>query len=303
MQMRIVFLQFLRLVSLMRLGVLFALLWMPAAVAFLAAEGIPPIRETVFGILTAVAAVGSVHTLNDFFDRDIDRLNRRTRRRPLAARRVAPHTVLIFSCVLGVLSLGFASLLNRVCLGLLAIGLTASVLYSAMLKRMLWGFLVPALATVPFVLGAWASYRPSEVLHPIPWLVAFIGVCFELQPYWCHTILDVEGDRKGRAKTIPNTYGTRFTGTVMLALYIVSLAALIMLWSIAGLSTFYLMGVLFAGGLVLLAYVDFVVRHVPGKARWLFVFSMGYITMISMCIVAEKTMVSLLRFVQHVQEL
>ena len=202
----IMFLHMLRLISIVRPGIVLALLWTPAAVAFLAAGGIPPIRRTIFGVLTAVAAIGSAHTLNDFFDRDIDRLNRRTRRRPLAAGTIAPRTVLIFSCVLGILGLGFASLLNRVCLSLLILGLAASVLYSAVLKRTLWGFLVPALATVLFVLGAWAAYRPSEILHPIPLLVAFTGFCFELQPYWCHTILDVEGDRKGRARTIPNTY-------------------------------------------------------------------------------------------------
>jgi len=298
-----VFLQALRLISIVRLGVLFALLWIPAAVAFLAVGGIPPIRRTIFGVLTVVTAVGSAHTLNDVFDRNIDRLNRRTRGRPLAAGTLSPRTVLIFSCVLGVLSMFFASFLNRVCLGLLISGLAASVLYSALLKRTLWGFLLPALATVPFVLGAWAVYRPSEILHPVPLLIAFIGLCFELQPYWCHTILDIEGDRKGDAKTIPNTYGTRFTGKVMLALYVASFAALIMLWSVAGLSTFYLLVVLFIGSLVLLAYVDFVVRHAPRKARWLFVFSMGYLTIISMCIVGEKTVLSMLRFLRHVQEL
>jgi len=54
---------------------------------------------------------------------------------------------------------------------------------------------------------------------------------------------------------------------------------------------------------VLVAYVDFVVRHAPKKARWLFVFAMGYITIVSMWIVGEKTLFSLLRFLQRVQEL
>ena len=89
----------------------------------------------------------------------------------------------------------------------------------------------------------------------------------------------------------------------MLALYVVSVADLIVLWSVAGLSTIYLAMVLLIGVLVLAAYVDFVVRHVPKKARWLFVFAMGYVTIVSIWIVGEKTLFSLLRFLQRVQEL
>src|SRR6185437_10381068 len=73
-------------------------------VMFLAAHGVPSLwlvlAVTVGGYLSA----GSANALNCWVDRDIDAEMRRTRRRPVPAASVSPHSALVFGLVLGVVS-------------------------------------------------------------------------------------------------------------------------------------------------------------------------------------------------------
>jgi protoheme IX farnesyltransferase len=62
----------------------------------------PVVAATLLGTALAVAAAG---VLNCWMERDTDRLMARTRRRPLAAGRVAPRVGLGFGLALGALSL------------------------------------------------------------------------------------------------------------------------------------------------------------------------------------------------------
>ena len=70
-----------------------------ASAMFLAARGVPPGFKVLYTLLGGGLAAGAANALNCYFDRDIDVIMPRTRRRPLASNRLKPHHALIFAVV------------------------------------------------------------------------------------------------------------------------------------------------------------------------------------------------------------
>jgi protoheme IX farnesyltransferase len=67
----------------------------------LAAGGVPSIWLIAATLIGGSLAAGSANTINCYVDRDIDKVMRRTRRRPLARAQVTPTEALRFGIVLG----------------------------------------------------------------------------------------------------------------------------------------------------------------------------------------------------------
>jgi protoheme IX farnesyltransferase len=67
----------------------------------LAADGVPSIWLIVATLIGGTLAAGSANTINCYVDRDIDKVMKRTRRRPLVRAQVTPTEALRFGIVLG----------------------------------------------------------------------------------------------------------------------------------------------------------------------------------------------------------
>src|SRR5207247_8300043 len=80
------------------------------------------VAATLFG---GTLAAGGANAMNQFFDRDIDELMRRTRSRPLPAHRIPPENALGFGYLLGVISFFWLATMVNV--------LSASLAMSALL--------------------------------------------------------------------------------------------------------------------------------------------------------------------------
>jgi 4-hydroxybenzoate polyprenyltransferase len=276
--------------------IILSVLFTPAATAFLAVDGIPPPLPTFFAAVVIVTATAAAHAFNDYRDRDIDALNVRTRSRPLVRKVLSPGAVLFFSLFLMAVSLLFSLLINAVCFLITLVGEFLIVVYSLKLKRTRTGFLLPALAAFILPPGAWAVYRPGHLFSLVPVIVGITGFCFELEPYWCQSILDIEGDRKRHAMTIPACYGVRFTAKVMLLMYSISFGLLVLLFFIAGLWYLYLSVTIILGTILLWYHVDFLKRFTPFRAKRLFILSMGYLIIVCSTIIVERFALSLYRF-------
>src|SRR5690625_2215850 len=76
----------------------------------LAQQGFPPIWLVIATLIGGTLAAGSANALNCYFDRDIDVVMHRTKRRPLVTGEVTPRAAMVFGLILGVISvlwLGF----------------------------------------------------------------------------------------------------------------------------------------------------------------------------------------------------
>lgn len=267
--------------------IVLSILFTPAATAFLAAQGFPPLYGSCLGILVMIFAVASAHTFNDYCDRDIDALNPRTRNRAIIIKWVSPGAALVFALFCLGASLGFAFLINTTCLILMAVGGAMNLLYSLYLKRTRLGFLPPAIAAFLLPMGAWCAFRPSEILHPVPLINATLGFCFELVPYWCQTIMDVDADRDRGVYTIPVYYGYRLTAWAMFVMFLLSLFLLLGLFMVTRLGSVYCLTVIVFGIPLLVGYWKFLRHRTIGHLPLLFALSMAYIVLLSVVMMGE----------------
>lgn len=270
------------LLVIVRPHIILSILFTPAAVAFLANQGIPPLDKTILGILVTITAIAGAHTFNDFCDRDIDPLNPRTKNRPLSTKIITTNFALIYSVLLLATSIIFAYKINFICLVLILFGIILIISYSLKLKRTKIGFILPALGAALLPFGAWATYKPESTFSQIPLLIAILGFFIEIPPYFCHTILDIKGDKDRKAYTLPVSWGIKPTSKLMLFMYFLSLLIITYLWKLANLGTLYLLVTSILGFILLRYYIDFMKFSVITKAHKLFNLTMGYIVIWSL---------------------
>jgi protoheme IX farnesyltransferase len=151
----------------------------------LAAQGMPPASLVAATLIGGTLAAGSANALNCWYDRDIDVVMRRTRRRPLARAAVRPRNALVFGLVLGVLATVELALTTNALAAALAVAAIVFyvVVYTMWLKRrtsqnIVWG---GAAGCMPVLIG-WAAVTGSLSWAP----VVLFAVIFLWTPphYW-----------------------------------------------------------------------------------------------------------------------
>jgi protoheme IX farnesyltransferase len=183
---------------------------------YLAPGHLSPVLAGVAVLCIAVAA-GAAGAINMWYDRDIDALMERTRRRPLPAGRMAPGDALGFGCVLGagsVLVMGLA--VNGAAAALLALTIAFYVfVYTAWLKRRTPQNIVigGAAGAFPPLVG-WAAVTGDVGL---PALALFALIFFWTPPHFWALSLYRTGDyAKAGVPMLPVVAGAQETKRQML---------------------------------------------------------------------------------------
>ncbi|OGL00885.1 MAG: protoheme IX farnesyltransferase [Candidatus Rokubacteria bacterium RIFCSPLOWO2_02_FULL_73_56] len=146
----------------------------------------PSPGELALLFVTVVAAASGAGALNHYLDRDLDRLMRRTRHRPLASGRIAhPWHVVALGVALIVMAVAVAlwALHPLVALHVFLGAFTYVVVYTVWLKRRTWlNVVIGGLAGSFAVLGGGSLARPELCLPP----VIFATVLFFWSPthFW-----------------------------------------------------------------------------------------------------------------------
>lgn len=108
---------------------IFLLLWPTLWALWLAADGLPSLRLLAIFVVGTVLMRSAGCIINDFADRDFDPYVRRTRDRPLAARRVSPFEALALFGLLCVLAFVLVLQLNALTILLSFVGAALAVSY------------------------------------------------------------------------------------------------------------------------------------------------------------------------------
>ena len=145
---------------------------------FLAADGLPPLSLVMVTLAGGALAAGGANTLNQFLDRDIDMLMRRTERRPLVTGEVTPLVALLWGLFLSFLSVALLWSAVNPLSGVLAAAAIAFyvVVYTIVLKRrtsqnIVWG---GAAGCFPVLIG-WSAVTGSLSWAPaILFLIVFL---------------------------------------------------------------------------------------------------------------------------------
>ncbi len=174
--------------------------------AFVAGIGDAPVTTALAAVTTGVA-VAAGNAINDYFDREIDAVNRPDR--PIPRGAVSPWGALTFAAVLFVAAIGFAVRLPVAAVAIAAVNLVALVTYTTVFKGTpgLGNALVSYLVGSTFLFGGAAVSSLWGLNAPL-----VLGVLAALSTFTREVIKDVEdvaGDREAGLRTLPIAVGER----------------------------------------------------------------------------------------------
>lgn len=162
--------------------------WLPAVIA---------------SFVGAFVAAGA-NAINDYFDIEIDRINKPER--PLARGALQPRDAYGLWLVLTLVGILLNVFLNSTALAIAVFASIALYVYSAKLKRtvLIGNVLVGVMTGVAFVYGAVAVGKPERSI--VPALFAFlINVAREI----VKDVEDIDGDARNAAITLPVKHGVK----------------------------------------------------------------------------------------------
>ncbi|RMI00779.1 MAG: geranylgeranylglycerol-phosphate geranylgeranyltransferase [Calditrichaeota bacterium] len=173
-------------------------------VAAVLAGSLEPLEAVALACASAGLINAAGNTINDYFDVEIDRVNKP--HRPLPAGRISSRRALLAAGVEFASGNLLAAIISPAML-LFAVFFSALIcIYSSHLKRTpLWGNVAVSLTSAAaFIYGGMAVQRPREAV--IPALFAFF---YHLGREIIKDMEDMTGDRLGNAHTFPVRYGKR----------------------------------------------------------------------------------------------
>ncbi len=178
-----------------------------AIVAYLIATGtVIPAVLLIFAVVTLVTAAGNV--INDFFDVEIDRVNRPDR--PIPSGQVSLPAARVYAATLFLAAILVCLFTNELCIAIAVFNSVLLIGYAARLKRtpLFGNIAVSYLAASMFLFGGALGGVPG-LFHVIPFAVMtfFAMLAREL----VKDAEDVEGDRASGAVTLPIRYGIPVT--------------------------------------------------------------------------------------------
>ncbi|MBU7042399.1 MAG: UbiA family prenyltransferase [Theionarchaea archaeon] len=179
----------------------------------------PPI-DVFFAVLGTITASSAGMVINDYFDYDIDIINRPDRVLPRGA--LSRKNALFFAVILFILAYIFISLTNPLCI---VIGYPAVILigvYSWKLKRLpfIGNFVVAFLTSLTLIYGGAAA--GSIVLVTMLAICAFFA---NLSREIVKDIEDIKGDKELGSKTLPIIYGVPTLSLIAAVLLGIGVAA------------------------------------------------------------------------------
>lgn len=207
--------------------------------------------QTSAAVAATGLAVGAGNAINDYFDREIDRINQPDRAIPRGA--VSPRGALVFSVVLFAAAVALALTLPLAALAVAGINLLALVAYTEYFKGLpgLGNALVAYLVGSTFLFGAAAvgEIGPAVVLFA---LAAIATLTREI----IKDVEDIEGDREEGLNTLPIAIGERQSLYVATALLVIGVIASPLPYVLGYFELEYLLLVLPANAIMIVAVYE-----------------------------------------------
>ncbi|MFA9501460.1 geranylgeranylglycerol-phosphate geranylgeranyltransferase [Natrinema sp. H-ect1] len=195
-----------------------------SALTFIGAFVAGGVAEEPLAVAAAVAAtglaVGAGNAINDYFDREIDRINQPGRAIPRGA--VSPRGALAFSGLLFAGAVALAVTLPATAIAIAGVNLLALVAYTEFFKGL------PGLgnALVAYLVGSTFLFGAAAVGEIAPAVVLFVlAAIATLTREIIKDVEDIEGDREEGLNTLPIAIGERKALIVAAVLLVVAVVA------------------------------------------------------------------------------
>lgn len=163
-------------------------------------------------LLGGTLAAASAQVLNCVYDRDIDYMMTRTRKRPIPSNRVQPSHALIFAAVLGILSFALLAVFANLLTALLAMSgiVVYMLIYTHWLKRRTTqNIVIGGLAgSIPPLVG-WSAVTGDLSLSP--WLLFVIIFLWTPPHFWSLALMIKEDYAEVNVPMLPVVKGEEAT--------------------------------------------------------------------------------------------
>lgn len=192
-----------------------------AAIIGLALAGGMSPWDTGLIFLVVFLITGAGNAINDYYDREIDAINRPGR--PLPSGRISPAAAWRYSLALFLAGAFLAGLINSICLILAAFNSALLFFYARNLKAMpLWGNICVAFLTgSTFLFGGAAVGIQGLMTNLVPFLLSFL---ISMSREIAKDIEDMAGDLAGGARTLPILAGEGLSRALAAAFALVAVA-------------------------------------------------------------------------------
>jgi len=179
-----------------------------------------PAKNVLLACLSGGFITGAANAINDYFDIEIDLINKPER--PLPARRVSPSGAFSWSISLFLLGIGLSFFINTPAIIISGTASLLLFLYSWRFKRLplIGNITVSFITGLAFLYGGVAVGRIQASL--IPATFAFL---FHFGREILKDIEDISGDRAENARTFPICCGVRAAKIVITAVFILLILA------------------------------------------------------------------------------
>ncbi len=223
---------------------------------FLAVPGLPPWRETVFGLLGIWLAAASAAAINHVLDRRIDAVMARTHDRPLPTGGLRTGQALTFAIVLGAASMGVLLWqVNVICAVLTFASLIGyAFVYTGFLKRATpQNIVIGGIAGAAPPLLGWSAVtgmtQPWDWAHSL--LLVLIIFVWTPPHFWALAIFRRDDYARALVPMLPVTHGVTYTRWQILLYTVLLVVATVLPWATRMSGLFYLGGALVLGAVFL----------------------------------------------------
>ncbi|MCC7577098.1 MAG: geranylgeranylglycerol-phosphate geranylgeranyltransferase [Methanomethylovorans sp.] len=165
-----------------------------------------PLNETIYVGLVAFMVTGAGNAINDYYDIEIDRINKPER--PIPSGKISKSKALYFSISLFALGILIAFFINTICGAIALFNSLLLIFYAATLKRtaLIGNLSVGYLTGSTFLFGGAVFYKNGgiEAVSVLFLLATFATIAREI----VKDIEDIEGDRLDGASTLAISIGS-----------------------------------------------------------------------------------------------
>jgi geranylgeranylglycerol-phosphate geranylgeranyltransferase len=196
--------------------------------SLIAQKTLPPLTRLILTFFTALFLEASTFALNDYYDLEIDRKNKRTDR-PLVRGDLKPQTALYVFAVLFPLGILSSFFVNPTCFIIAGVTGLFAVLYDVKLKRikLIGNFYIAYVMAIPFIFGGAATLEGttfSLAIPPAVYTVALIAFLAGSGREIMKDVMDFEGDRKTGVRSFPRYIGIRGSNVLAAVFYLCAIA-------------------------------------------------------------------------------
>ena len=177
------------------------------------------IQELILSFITAYGLCGSSMGFNDYFDREVDKVNAPWR--PIPSGKISEAEAIILSSIIGGLGLAAAAAISPQCFLVAVLAFSAALIYNARLKKtgFVGNLIVSFVVVIPFIYGAVLAdgYISAKLITFI--LPAYLS---NLGREVIKGISDVEGDALRDVRSVARIKGRGFAAKLGAVFYLVA---------------------------------------------------------------------------------